>query len=618
MGYSHGVHPVVVPRCYRVAIRALLALGLSMAGASCQSAPGPPTTTGTVAPATSRPGATPRAQPPPGWLAPPALPGQSTQIPAVATRRSRLEAAASQEPPILLLDEELDADQRLAQDLAVHDPRVSAWARDVATGQPLRTEVLGIYATHPSDFPPGEDPCTKATCYRVELYNHARAAAVVAIINVTSQDVLDVSEYPGLQPDIPPGLRRLAEEIAVGAPEVSQALGYTPRLSDASMAASKTALNETSCERARHLCVAPTFLKGDRALWAIVDLTDGVLVGTRWTSLGKSGQQAVVTERKLADEVITALYCERQTDLRRGDWSMSYILTSSDGLLVSDVTYKDKPVLDSAKLVDWHVSYSGRDAFGYSDAVGCPTFSQAAVVAHRGPLVDDIVTGGRTVGFSLTQDFVGEFWPAPCQYYYRQRFDFYRDGRFRIVAGNLGRGCGNQGTYRPVLRIAIAGDRNTVSSWNGRAWDPWPREGYQQQDESPISPEGFQLKVGNQDGGGYYVEPGRGQFGDGGRGDHAFTYVTLNKPNADEGKADLITIGPCCNADYRQGPERFIDSPPESIAGQHLVLWYVPQMKNDDRAGQEYCWADTVLEHGLFVPKSYPCFAGPMFLPFTE
>ena len=37
-----------------------------------------------------------------------------------------------------------------------------------------------------------------------------------------------------------------------------------------------------------------------------------------------------------------------------------------------------RPVLESAKLVDWHVSYSESDGFGYSDAVGCPVFSAAA------------------------------------------------------------------------------------------------------------------------------------------------------------------------------------------------------------------------------------------------
>ena len=41
--------------------------------------------------------------------------------------------------------------------------------------------------------------------------------------------------------------------------------------------------------------------------------------------------------------------------------------------------------------MDWHVSYSKIDGFGYSDAVGCPEFSQAAVVAVSDPKVSEII-----------------------------------------------------------------------------------------------------------------------------------------------------------------------------------------------------------------------------------
>ncbi len=101
------------------------------------------------------------------------------------------------------------------------------------------------------------------------------------------QRVLAVNELAEAQPDIPPGLTEIAQEIAVHAPEVSAALGVQPGADAAVMPNIKTALNRSRCERSRHLCVAPTFIQGERALWAIVDLTDGVLVGVRWTSLGQ-------------------------------------------------------------------------------------------------------------------------------------------------------------------------------------------------------------------------------------------------------------------------------------------------------------------------------------------
>ena len=97
--------------------------------------------------------------------------------------------------------------------------------------------------------------------------------------------------------------------------------------------------------------------------------------------------------------------------LEREGWKMDYILTSSDGLRISRVSYKGTPILDSAKLVDWHVSYSRQDGFGYSDAVGCPVFSQAAVVAFGGPAIEEIKKDGATVGFSLDKIFTAIYGP---------------------------------------------------------------------------------------------------------------------------------------------------------------------------------------------------------------
>jgi len=75
------------------------------------------------------------------------------------------------------------------------------------------------------------------------------------------------------------------------------------------------------------------------------------------------------------------------------------------------------------------------------------------------------------------------------------------------------------------------------------------------------------------------------------------------------------TLGVCCNSNYEQGPEIFIDSPPQDIANNELVIWYVPQVENDDTPGEEYCWADTAVEDGLIVTKTWPCWSGPMFVP---
>jgi hypothetical protein len=318
----------------------------------------------------------------------------------------------------------------------------------------------------------------------------------------------------------------------------------------------------------------------------------------------------------LQDDKITSCFCEQEQSLSQNGWSMKYMLTSSDGLRISEVSFNNKPVLRSAKLVDWHVSYSGTDGFGYSDAVGCPFFSQAAVIAWEIPKVIPLLdNSGKNTGFVLEQVFRSEGWPTPCNYNYRQRYEFYNDGRFRASCASVGRGCGNDGTYRPVFRIAFAGDQNTFYQWNENDWEKWEREQWLEQNSlSKYSPQGFMYKLSSGDDG-YFIEPGRGQFGDGGKGDFSFVYVTKHIPGRDEGENDLTTIGPCCNTDYHQGPEKFIEPQPENIDKASLVVWYVAQLKNDDRKGSEYCWAESELKNGVYETKTYPCFCGPMFVP---
>ena len=150
----------------------------------------------------------------------------------------------------------------------------------------------------------------------------------------------------------------------------------------------------------------------------------------------------------------------------------------------------------------------------------------------------------------------------PCNYRYEQRYEFYHDGRFRVVAGNLGRGCGNDGTYRPVLRLDLNGGAAAAfSAWDGSEWEPWQEEQWAEQTESSdYSEEGYLYRVDFDDGRGFYIEPGQGQFLDGGRGDFAYTYVTQYARR--EGDGDMVSLGSCCNENYAQGPEIFINNPP--------------------------------------------------------
>ncbi|MEB4589933.1 hypothetical protein VSS37_02985 [Candidatus Thiothrix sp. Deng01] len=538
------------------------------------------------------------------------------KIPELAAYWEKVRQALQADPPVLLLDghELPDPQAQSAQKLAVAHPEFLKFTRDPKTGEALRNEIMTVRKALPVDFNGNAGPCAQAECWRVEMYSHFDNASTIAFVDVKGERVLGVSRQNYAQPDLPQHLVDLAAKIAGAAPEIQAILQDRDRQPDKKEF--KTALQDSMCERSHHLCVAPTYVFANDALWAIVDLTDGKLVGSRWTDLGSSGPRTVVTERSLENETTFRNYCEKVNSLAQAGWSMDYVITGSDGLQLTNVKFNGRPVLKNAKLLDWHVSYSSREGFGYSDAIGCPLFSSAVVIAYDGPKTEPIVKDGQEVGFALVQDFRQPPWPTPCNYRYVQRFEFYRDGRFRVAQADFGRGCGTDGMYRPVVRIDLdvggAGAADSVAEWDGAGWKNWDKEQWRLQDDAKLTAEGYQYRVTGQDGGGFYVEPGNGQFGDQGRGDHAFTYFSAYKP--EEGEQDTVTLGSCCNKDYRQGPEHFIE-PAEPLQGKDVVLWYVPQIKNDGDPGSEYCWADTRVKDGVQNIEVWPCWSGPMFVP---
>jgi hypothetical protein len=507
---------------------------------------------------------------------------------------------------------DLDGGRAQAQAIATSHAALRSFVLDPRSGEPLRVEVFGVYPARASDLPAGES-CGEAGCYRVDIYNFARNETYSIITDPARAAVVSDAVQPGAQADLPPHLVQRAIDIAAKDPLVVAMVGERSEAPEPVMANVKTALNQSSCERSRHLCVAPTFVIRDTALWAIVDLTSEELVGVQWTELGGE-PVGVVTEESIKTEQVFERYCKDFTHLERGDWSLDYILTSSDGLQVSDLRFQGRTVLRSAKLVDWHVSYSSKAGFGYSDAVGCPKFSSASVIAYGGPEIEPMLEADREVGFALVQDFRQIGWPMPCRYRYRQRFELYDDGRFRVMGANIGRGCGVDGTYRPVLRLELAGDGGqTLSRWSGTDWEAVDKETWMQQDDLAWTPDGQALRVVDAGGRGHTLAPARGQFNDGGRGDHAYLYATRARP--EEGGADMVTIGPCCNTDHHQGPEKFIAPQAEDIRGKDTVLWYVAQLHNSGNPGAEHCWADSVLDNGVYVPRTWPCYFGPMFTP---
>lgn len=533
---------------------------------------------------------------------------------------------------------ELDDGAQKAQEILLKDQE---FLKDtMQDGKILHNDMMRILPAIVSTLDASaKQACQSQACYQAEKYNFVTNMTTRAIVDVRDARVLSVQRYHNMQPDISLRLARIARAIALNAPEVKQELGAKPSVTDVSMANVRGALQESPCENSAHLCVAPVFAdhSKERALWAIVDLTDLRLVAAKWTRLGKTTTPARISERSLQNRYIMENYCQKDTLLERNGWKLSYRLTGSDGLEVIDASWQGRPVLASAKIVDWHVSYQQEGAgqldaatetymegrrvefvqagdgsyfFGYNDAMGCPMFSTSVVLPFNAPQIKKLDNG-----FVLTQDYRNPKWPMACNYRYENRFEFFDDGSFRIVGVNIGRGCGDNALYRPVMRIDMAlGDKEKFYKYEG-GWEQWKQERMDDGKDALLYQDGrylYKITSGTDGTQGYYIEPNQGQFQDASRGDNARIFAT--RFQAGEGDQDLLTLGSCCDLD-NDGVERYLEDGAD-IDGENIVLWYVPRVHNDAREGHEYCWADTAIgDNGNLYVKEWPCVVGPKFVP---
>ena len=566
-------------------------------------------------------------------------------VPEVRAYLEELRELVKEGKAVLPLESsELDSLGELAQDILLQD---KTFLKDtVESGKPLHNDMMRIRPAIVSVLDErSQKVCNTHRCYQAEKYNYVTNSTTRAIVDVDKKEVIEVNHYPSMQPDISLRLKHIAQAIALHAPEVAKELKSRPRREDMSMANVRGALQGSPCQNSEHLCVAPTFSdhKREQALWAIVDLTDFTLAAAKWAGLGKTTTPACISERSLQNRYIMKNFCEKDSYLEQNGWRLSYRLTGSDGLEIIDASFKGEPVLKSAKIVDWHVAYegkgevdssggvemagrqvefvkgeSGKFFFGYNDAMGCPMFSTSVVLPFNAPLVKALYDENREkVGFYLTQDFRNPKWPMACNYRYENRFEFYDDGAFRVVGVNKGRGCGENAIYRPVMRIDMAlGGEEHFAKYDG-AWQSLLTEQQDfQKDAVAYAEEKYLYKITDKSSQrGYYIEPNKGQFHDQSRGDNATIFLTKFKES--EGSQDLLTLGSCCNLE-EDGVERYL-SKNESIDGEDIVVWYVPRIKNDARAGHEYCWADTVIgEDGNLEVRTFPCIVGPKFVPIKK
>lgn len=518
--------------------------------------------------------------------------------------RGNSETAVRGKASIQTYDQPDTQAQQVAQAVALADPGV----RSLTQGQ--RAELFTIQPLGPH-YTNSSELCASSPCQQVAIYNYDTNETITVVVDVARQEVLDVLHQPHMQPGITPQLAQKAMDIVLTHPQVIAELGYQPTVAD--MAPVAAGVRHSIC--AQHLCASPTFRLENRILWTIVDLTDETLVAINWTDVEEDGRFHSITG--ISD-------CPPAGSVDQMGWQLSYETTATDGLQIVDASFMGRSVLKSAKLVEWHVDYNGTYVHaGFLDVTGCGGVGGGFFVYPYGDTqLVDLIEDNILVGFELVQDFRMNDWGAACNYRYEQRMQFYNDGRFRIVSGAYGRGCGLFAQYRPLVRIDLALDpanQEQIGVWDGAHWQQPTEEIYLTPDIETFGPGGHPLAdnramlwLMNQAGAGYYLEPGLGQHDDGGRGDAPFVYIV--KYNEAEGVLDLPVFGGlCCENDHQQGPHFYVNN--EEVQNENIVLWYVAQQGTEvlqTDPPDYYCW--TV--NGEPNPETYPCFTGPMFIPF--
>ncbi|MEM7331234.1 MAG: PKD domain-containing protein [Chloroflexota bacterium] len=514
------------------------------------------------------------------------------------------EMAVVGKSPAQTLDQPMSQAQRIAQNVALANGDVQA----LTLGQ--RSEVFGVRDVG-NQFTTKSTACAELLCQQVEIYNFDSNSTVMAIVDIENQTVLDVLDMPHLQPGINQRLADRAIEIALTHPDVIAELGFEP--TEVDMAPVAGGLQGSNCDQ--HLCAAPTVRVGNRVLWAIVDLTDETLVGLNWTEVFENGRSETFNSNS---------GCPAAGSVNQMGWQLEYETTGTDGLRIFDASYNGRDVLDSATLAEWHVDYNGTyHIAGFLDVTGCGGGGGGFFIFPFGETeILDLVESNSTVGFEVVQDFRMSQWGEACHYRYEQRMQFYEDGRFRLVSGAYGRGCGFFPVYRSVLRVDLALDaagQEQVGYWSGSRWVQPANELYLTPDSTSFGPAGHPLAdndamlwLMNQGGEGFYLQPAFGQFDDAGRGDEPFVYIT--KYAESEGVTDLPVFGGlCCEDNHEQGPHNFVNDEP--VQDENVVIWYVAQHDTEvnlDNNSQNYCWTVS----GDPTPEAYPCFGGPLFVPF--
>ncbi|HFC12695.1 MAG TPA: hypothetical protein ENJ56_07615, partial [Anaerolineae bacterium] len=440
-----------------------------------------------------------------------------------------IQSSAAGNTTVPLAEKAISAEQSQAQTVALTSRALSR------SNLSARTEVFQI-APLPNFRPNQRDLCATATCYQVDIYDYETGRATTVIVDITNSQILDIFQLENSHPMYSEAVALRAKALMINNAEVVEAVGR-PIQSKEIMLMDGYHADVEGCD-GRNLCLTNVFVVDSGNVWVTVNMQKNEVAGIWWTSRALDGAEAGrLKETESADT--RGGFCNDTYSHTAGGWDVNYRISNTDGLYAYNISYQGETVVDSIKLVEWHADYtvqntSGGGPTGFVDYTTCGVGSGSGfpIVAYVAPEIRPITEMGQQIGFEIVQDYRMSSWGNTCNYRYEQHYQFYNDGRWRVVGGSYGRGCGNaqleEAVYRPVLRIdltpAVTGEHfdywdSTANNWTESTFEDWFGEGRpgHNGDRFPANSDGyaFRIRGGVKD---YYIEPGIGQFKDGGTG----------------------------------------------------------------------------------------------------
>ncbi len=537
---------------------------------------------------------------------------------------------AQKRAPQPVVAAQLSAEQATAQQAALE----SRTLQQLSLGDNAEVfQVIPVVRFRPKQ----QELCANATCYQVDIYDYDAhsTTTLVVLLEQNRQRILDSWQTASSQPIFNRAVATRAENLLLADADLASALGRSPVRGEMAFMDGQHS-HIAGCADG-DLCLTTIFVVDSGMVWATVNMRHNTVADIWWTDRSfDSADKLTVPQR---DAASGGNLCGNTYFHNQGGWSVSYELSRSDGLHAYSIMYNNQPVIDSIKVAEWHVDYTVQDddplrpGFIDYNTCGTPLGSGFPIGPAGEPQIVPITVLSETVGFEIRQDYRQPGWGRTCKYRYDQRYQFFDDGRWRVVAGSFGIGCGDallsEAIYRPVMRIDLnpGSGGETFDHWTDAGWVEQTTEAWYGRGQTVTTTEiatnalGYGFRVENQERG-FFIEPGNGQFNDGGTGDDAWLYMT--KYAASEGAVDMSSLGGCCMQTHQQGPHNFING--EATADENIVIWYVPDQdtvtsfgaslpEGQRPADDAYCWTD--FDDDLLPIAEFPCLAGPMFVPIN-